>query len=84
MERGTGGEVSESGVFPMRFALPSLLLFASVAPAAEPDKFEVEVTTDVAYRSDKDAHKRHKLDIYVPKGKKDFPVFFFVHGGMWL
>jgi arylformamidase len=67
----------------MRFALVSLLLLAPLAPAAEPDKIEVEVTTDVAYRSDKDAHKRHKLDIYVPKGKKDFPVFFFVHGGAW-
>ncbi len=67
----------------MRFALPSLLLLAALSPAAEPDKLEVEITTDVAYRTDKDAHKRHKLDIYVPKGKKDFPVFFFVHGGAW-
>lgn len=68
----------------MRFALPCLLLFAAFAPAAEPDKYEVEVTSDVSYRTDKDAHKRHKLDVYVPKGKKDFPVFFFVHGGAWV
>lgn len=68
----------------MRFALPSLLLLAAFAPAVEPDKIEVEVTSDVAYRSDKDAHKRHKLDIYVPKGKKDFPLLFFVHGGAWV
>ncbi len=68
----------------MRFALASLLLFAALSPAAEPEKIEVEVTADVAYNSDKDAHKRHKLDIYVPKGKKDFPVLFFVHGGAWV
>lgn len=68
----------------MRFAVASLVLFASLAPAAEPAKQEVEITTDVAYRTDKDAHKtRHKLDVYVPKGKKDFPVLFFVHGGAW-
>lgn len=67
----------------MRLALVSLLLLTPLVPAAEP-KQEVEVTTDVAYRTDKDAHKtRHKLDLYVPKGKKDFPVLFFVHGGAW-
>lgn len=69
----------------MRFALVSVLLMAALSPAAEPDKLEVEVTSDVAYRTDKDAHKtRHKLDVYVPKGKKDFPVLFFVHGGAWV
>jgi len=68
----------------MRFAVASLVLFAALAPAAEPAKQEVEITTDIAYRNDKDAHKtRHKLDVYVPKGKKDFPVLFFVHGGAW-
>ena len=68
----------------MRLALASVFLFATLAPAAEPAKQEVEVTTDVAYRTDADAHKtRHKLDVYVPKGKKDFPVLFFVHGGAW-
>jgi acetyl esterase/lipase len=67
----------------MRLALASLLLIAPLLPAADPAKQEVEVTKDVAYRSDKDAHKRHKLDVYVPKGKKDFPVMFFIHGGAW-
>lgn len=67
----------------MRLALASLLL-APLLPAAEPAKQEVEVHKDVAYRTDTDADKtRHKLDVYVPKGKKDFPVLFFVHGGAW-
>jgi acetyl esterase/lipase len=46
--------------------------------------FEVQVIKDVAYNDAKDAHKvKHKLDLYLPKGKKDFPVLLFVHGGGW-
>jgi acetyl esterase/lipase len=46
--------------------------------------FEVVKHADIAYRTDKDADKeRHKLDVYLPKGQKDFPVLFFVHGGAW-
>jgi acetyl esterase/lipase len=61
-----------------------MFLFVAFAPAAEPSKFEVEVQKDVAYHTGKDADKeRHTLDVYTPKGKKDFPVLFFVHGGAW-
>ena len=46
--------------------------------------FEVEAIKNLAYRDDKDADPiKHKLDLYVPKGTKDFPVLFFVHGGAW-
>jgi acetyl esterase/lipase len=46
--------------------------------------FDIEKHKDVAYRTDKDADKeRHKLDVYCPKGLKDFPVVLFVHGGSW-
>jgi acetyl esterase/lipase len=31
----------------------------------------------------KDKNK-HKLDLYLPEGGKDFPVLFFVHGGAWV
>jgi acetyl esterase/lipase len=48
-----------------------------------PFEFEVEKHKDIAYRTDKDADKRHKLDIYCPKGQKDVPVVLFVHGGSW-
>ena len=27
---------------------------------------------------------RHRLDLYLPKGVKDFPVVVFVHGGAWM
>jgi len=44
----------------------------------------VDVVKDVAYRDDKYADKaKHRLDLYLPKGVKRFPVVFFVHGGSW-
>jgi acetyl esterase/lipase len=52
------------------------------APA--PDDKPVEVVKDVAYNDAKDADpEKHRLDLYLPRGKKDFPVVFFVHGGTW-
>ena len=43
-----------------------------------------EKHADIAYRTDKGADKeRHALDVYTPKGKKDFPTVLFVHGGSW-
>lgn len=61
------------------------ILFSPAAWADAPSKtFEVDVQTDIAYRTDKDADPvKHKLDIYTPKGAKDFPVLLFVHGGAW-
>jgi acetyl esterase/lipase len=56
----------------------------SEKPAKADQPFEVEVVKDVAYNGVKDADPdKHKLDLYLPKGKKDFPVLFFVHGGTW-
>ena len=69
---------------PTRLSLAALLVAVGFARAAEPSKLEVEVHKDIAYRTGSDADKeRNVLDVYVPKGKKDFPVFFFVHGGAW-
>ena len=46
--------------------------------------FGVEVVKDVPYYAGADADAvKHKLDLYLPKGHKDFPVLFFVHGGAW-
>jgi acetyl esterase/lipase len=46
--------------------------------------YEVEVIKNQAYRDGKDADtERHKLDLYLPKGVKDFPMMMFVHGGAW-
>ena len=46
--------------------------------------YEVEVVKDLPYVEGADADpKKHKLDLYLPKGQKDFPVIFFIHGGAW-
>ncbi|MGD1097488.1 MAG: alpha/beta hydrolase, partial [Bryobacteraceae bacterium] len=44
----------------------------------------VEVRKDISY-TDGDAADaaKHKLDLYLPKDKKTFPVIVFVHGGSW-
>jgi acetyl esterase/lipase len=55
----------------------------AAAPASE-KTYEVEVKADIPYYQGKDAHNiKHKLDLYLPSGKKNFPVLFFVHGGAW-
>ena len=56
------------------------------APAAADDtRYEVEGKPDLTYYDGPDADpKKHKLDLYLPKGKKDFPVVMFVHGGAWV
>ena len=28
--------------------------------------------------------KKHKLDLFLPKGQRDFPVLLFIHGGAWV
>ncbi len=42
---------------------------------------DVEIHKDIAYAGD-DLPK-HKLDVYIPKDKKNFPVMVFFHGGGW-
>jgi acetyl esterase/lipase len=60
------------------------VLAALGMPAADEKPAAFERHADIAYRTDAEADKeRHKLDVYVPKGKKDFPVVLFVHGGTW-
>jgi arylformamidase len=60
---------------------PSLLPAVPKAP-------DVQILHDLAYRDLYEGEdvslEKNKLDIYVPRGKKDFPVIFFVHGGAWL
>src|SRR5262249_27444380 len=73
------------------FAYPLLFLAVALSPALaadekkpEPRTFEVETVKDLAYYDGKDADpKKHKLDLYLPKDHKDFPVLLFVHGGAW-
>lgn len=46
--------------------------------------FEVESVLNLPYYDGPDFNPtKHKLDLFLPKGAKDFPVLFFVHGGAW-
>jgi acetyl esterase/lipase len=68
--------------FWLRLVLTAAVLLPSAVRAAEP--LEVEVHKDISYNDARDADPvRHKLDLYLPKGQKDYPVVFFVHGGGW-
>jgi acetyl esterase/lipase len=72
-------------------ALPLLPAWAPAGEAPAPKapavktggNFEVEVVKDVCYHEGDGADERHRLDLYLPKGHKGYPVVFFVHGGMW-
>ncbi len=44
----------------------------------------VEVTKGIVYtEGPAEDEDKHKLDLYVPKGKRPSPVFVFIHGGAW-
>jgi acetyl esterase/lipase len=45
----------------------------------------VKEVPDVAYRDGPQADPiRHRLDLFLPRGKKSFPVVVLVHGGGWI
>jgi acetyl esterase/lipase len=45
---------------------------------------EVVELRDVAYRDDAKADPiRHRMDLFLPRGKKGYPVVVLVHGGAW-
>lgn len=51
----------------------------------EAKTYEVETLRDVAYYDGPDADPvKHKLDLYLPRDGKDYPVVLFVHGGAWI
>ena len=67
---------------PFAALLPALL--GPTVLLAGDATFDVEKKLDLSYNAAKDADpKRNKLDLYLPKGAKDYPVMMFVHGGRW-
>jgi acetyl esterase/lipase len=57
---------------------------AASKPADAKASSAVESFKDIPYFEGQDADSvRHKLDLYLPKAKKNFPVVMFVHGGTW-
>lgn len=62
-----------------------VLLLAATTLADDPSKTNVKVMLDVPYKNG-DAlteyeQQRCRLDVYLPKGKKNFPTLVWFHGG---
>jgi arylformamidase len=67
-----------------RWSLGLMLLTAGPV-LGQPAPFEQQTFRNIAYYEGPDADPvRHQLDVHVPKGLKDFPVLFFLHGGAWV
>jgi acetyl esterase/lipase len=50
-----------------------------------PGALAVAEVPDVAYRDGPQAGPiRHRADLFLPRGRKDFPVVVLVHGGAWV
>ncbi|MCS6852801.1 MAG: alpha/beta hydrolase [Gemmataceae bacterium] len=50
----------------------------------KPADADVRVIRDIAYYDGPDADQvKHKLDLYLPTDRKDYPVVLFIHGGAW-
>lgn len=46
---------------------------------------EVDQELNVAYQAGDGANlRKHKLDLFLPRGRRDYPILFFVHGGGWV
>jgi len=55
------------------------------APRSPSDEFNVERVRGVTYYEGLPADAyRHRLDMFLPKGVKDYPVVILVHGGAWI
>lgn len=72
---------------PWIYSNPLYLALPVAADLAVPTNWRAEgiqTIRDITYTDGdpKDANK-HKLDLYLPEGKKNFPVLVFVHGGSW-
>ncbi len=67
------------------FSLCLGLVPNAIVGAAEPAKtYEIDSVIDLPYYQGEGEHpKKHKLDLYLPRGGEDYPVVLFVHGGAW-
>jgi len=74
-----------AGCLALLLANPSGMARAEEKTAPSAQTFDVKDVRDIAYYEGTDADKvKHRLDLYLPKDHKDFPVVMFVHGGAWM
>jgi acetyl esterase/lipase len=71
------------------FSIGAVVLTWVALPALtwgqEVKTWKVKTIKDLDYYDGPDKDKaKHKLDLYLPEGGKDFPVLLFVHGGAWM
>ena len=60
----------------------SLALVVAATPLHVAGEDVIDVRTNITYYSGEAADKyRHRLDLYLPKRRRDVPVLIFVHGG---
>jgi acetyl esterase/lipase len=69
--------------------VPACHLAEAASPAAvsrpKSRTFEVKEVPNVAYYTGRDADPiRHRLDLFLPKGQRDYPVVVLLHGGAWM
>jgi len=63
-------------------AIAAALIAGAIPTLAADPPPRFETHQNLTYYSGEGADKyRHRLDLYVPRGKKDVPVVMFVHGG---
>lgn len=67
-------------------ALAAIVCFAGNARAQQrsgPSR-DIRFLQDVSYNPAPDADPKYQVsDLYLPAGKKNFPMLFFIHGGGW-
>lgn len=66
-----------------RLHCAALFIFAGAsALPAHPISSTVQIRKNIAYVEGA-ATPKQQLDLYLPKGKADYPVMVFLHGGFW-
>jgi acetyl esterase/lipase len=64
---------------------PTSVQLWKTSTAATTDAIPVERVQNIAYYDGPDADaRRQRLDLYLPKGAKDYPILVLVHGGAWI
>src|ERR1700722_6143041 len=65
--------------------LGGFLLAGSARADEKPKTYKIKSVKDIVYYDGPGMDKiKHKLDLYLPEGLKEFPILFFVHGGAWM
>lgn len=63
----------------------AIAIISSNCQNSSGELYKVKVVKDLAYYDGPDAHpEKHKLDLYLPEGARNFPTMLWIHGGAWI